>query len=230
MKRILDFLRELQEHNDREWFETHRTEYLRVKAATEEFAARLIAGIASFDSTVGDLTPKECTYRIYRDIRFSSDKRPYKSHIGIFISPGGKKSGHSGYYLHIEPEHPERSDGVPSGGPMLVTGLYMPEPAVLKSVREEILFNGEEFVRNIGQAQDFSLNRENALKRVPVGFPTDSPYAEYLRLKDFCLERPVSEAFLLSPALLARVTASFAPTAPFNRQLNRAVDFALDEM
>lgn len=113
---------------------------------------------------------------------------------------------------------------------MLVTGLYMPEPAVLKSVREEILFNGEEFVRNIGQAQDFSLNRENALKRVPVGFPTDSPYAEYLRLKDFCLERPVSEAFLLSPALLARVTASFATTAPFNRQLNRAVDFALDEM
>lgn len=199
MKRILDFLRELQEHNDREWFETHRTEYLRVKAATEEFAARLIAGIASFDSTVGDLTPKECTYRIYRDIRFSSDKRPYKSHIGIFISPGGKKSGHSGYYLHIEPEHPERSDGTPSGGPMLVTGLYMPEPAVLKSVREEILFNGEEFVRNIGQAQDFSLNRENALKRVPAGFPTDSPYAEYLRLKDFCLERPVSEAFLLSP-------------------------------
>ena len=82
---------------------------------------------------------------------------------------------------------------------MLVTGLYMPEPAVLKSVREEILFNGEEFVRNIGQAQDFSLNRENALKRVPAGFPTDSPYAEYLRLKDFCLERPVSEAFLLSP-------------------------------
>ena len=126
MKRILDFLRELQEHNDREWFETHRTEYLRVKAATEEFAARLIAGIASFDSTVGDLTPKECTYRIYRDIRFSSDKRPYKSHIGIFISPGGKKSGHSGYYLHIEPEHPERSDGVPAGGPMLVTGLYCP--------------------------------------------------------------------------------------------------------
>lgn len=161
---------------------------------------------------------------------FSSDKRPYKSHIGIFISPGGKKSGHSGYYLHIEPEHPERSDGTPSGGPMLVTGLYMPEPAVLKSVREEILFNGEEFVRNIGQAQDFSLNRENALKRVPAGFPTDSPYAEYLRLKDFCLERPVSEAFLLSPALLARVTASFATTAPFNRQLNRAVDFALDEM
>ena len=228
MKRM-DFLRELQEHNDREWFETHRTEYLRVKAATEEFAARLIAGIASFDSTVGDLTPKECTYRIYRDIRFSSDKRPYKSHIGIFISPGGKKSGHSGYYLHIEPEHPERSDGTPSGGPMLVTDLQRTNQ-LSQSVREEILFNGEEFVRNIGQAQDFSLNRENALKRVPAGFPTDSPYAEYLRLKDFCLERPVSEAFLLSPALLARVTASFATTAPFNRQLNRAVDFALDEM
>lgn len=175
MKRILDFLRELQEHNDREWFETHRTEYLRVKAATEEFAARLIAGIASFDSTVGNLIPKECTYRIYRDIRFSSDKRPYKSHIGIFISPGGKKSGHSGYYLHIEPEHPERSDGTPSGGPMLVTGLYMPEPAVLKSVREEILFNGEEFVRNIGQAQDFSLNRENALKRVRPVFRQTPP-------------------------------------------------------
>ena len=229
MEKAIAFLRGLQEHNTREWFEAHKEEYLRVKAETEAFTERLIAGIASFDPSVGGLTPKECTYRIYSDTRFSSDKRPYKTHIGIFVSPGGKKSGHSGYYLHIEPEHPATNDA-PEGGCMLITGLYMPAPAILKSVREEILFNGETFVRNIEAAKGFTLARTNSLKRLPVGFPADTPYAEYLRLKDFCLEMPLSEKALHAPALLEEAVERFALTAPFNRQLNKAVDFALEAM
>ncbi|HIW98366.1 MAG TPA: DUF2461 domain-containing protein [Candidatus Tidjanibacter gallistercoris] len=229
MKKTLDFLRGLQENNNREWFEAHRDTYLTVKAATEHLAARLIEGIASFDDSVSGLTPRDCTYRIYRDIRFSHDKRPYKSHIGIYVCPGGKKSGHAGYYLHIEPEHAPAPGGS-AGGCLLAAGLYMPPPAVLHSVREEMLFNGEAFIRNLKRAEGFAPDTTNSLKRVPTGFPADCPCAEYLKLKDVFLERPVSEAFMLADDMPERAVELFRTTTDFNRQLNRAIDYALETM
>lgn len=234
MKTTLEFLSALRRNNNREWFAAHKNEYRKVQAETEELAARLIHGISSFDGSVSGLLPKDCTYRIYRDTRFSKDKSPYKTHIGIYICPGGKKSGKSGYYFHIEPSQRgsevSTGEGDSLGGPLLSVGIYMPEPAILKSIREEIMFNGEEFRRNIAQASGFGLSRDNSLKRVPAGFPSDSPFADYLKLKDVYLERAVDEDFLLAPDFIDRTVGTFASAYDFNRQLNRAVDYALENM
>ena len=103
MKEVIDFFRRLHDDNTREWFDAHRAEWTRVKGRFADFTGQLIEGIASFDPEVRGLRPQDCTYRIARDTRFSPDKSPYKTYIGAYIAPKGKKSGFAGYYFHIEP-------------------------------------------------------------------------------------------------------------------------------
>ena len=106
MKTVISFLRSLRRHNDRIWFNEHKDQYLAVKDRIEVLTARLIAGVSEFDPEASRLRPADCLYRIYRDTRFSADKTPYKTHIGIYINPpGGKKSPTCGYYLHLEPDN-----------------------------------------------------------------------------------------------------------------------------
>lgn len=225
MKEVIDFLRRLDADNDREWFDAHRAEWARVRARIAAFAGEMIEGIASFDGSVRGLRAQDCTYRIARDTRFSADKTPYKNWVGIFVAPGGKKGGYAGYYLHIAPE------GDPLvGGHMLVAGLYCPEPVVLRSVREEILDHGTELTQAMRQARGFRLDRTNRLKRTPVGFPAGSEFDELLRQKDFCLEKPVDESFLLADGLVGRIVEEFRRTYPFIARLNRAVEYAYEEM
>ena len=168
---------------------------------------------------------QDCTYRIARDTRFSPDKSPYKTYLGAYIAPKGKKSGFAGYYFHIEP----CADSLVWCN-MLSAGLYCPEPTVLRSVREEILDNGAAIAAAIGRARGFRLCRTNSLKRVPTGFPADSEWSDMLKLKDFYLEKPVTEEFLLADDLLERTLAEFRRTQPFVAILNRAVQYAYEEM
>lgn len=104
MKEIFQFLKALSVNNNREWFKENKNWYLKIKDKSELLAQQLINGVATFDYGASYLTVSDCTYRIYRDTRFSADKTPYKNHIGIFVNPPcGKKSNRMGYYLHIEP-------------------------------------------------------------------------------------------------------------------------------
>lgn len=225
MKEVIDFFRRLHDDNTREWFDAHRAEWTRVKGRFADFTGQLIGGIASFDPEVRGLRPQDCTYRIARDTRFSPDKSPYKTYIGAYIAPKGKKSGFAGYYFHIEP----CADSLVWCN-MLSAGLYCPEPTVLRSVREEILDNGAAIAAAIGRARGFRLCRTNSLKRVPTGFPADSEWSDMLKLKDFYLEKPVTEEFLLADDLLERTLAEFRRTQPFVAILNRAVQYAYEEM
>ena len=97
MKAVVEFLRQLHAHNERAWFEAHRAEWLQLQERVRSFAEGLIEGIASFDPSVEGLTAKDCTYRIYRDVRFSRDKSPYKTWQGLYVAPHGKKAGYAGY-------------------------------------------------------------------------------------------------------------------------------------
>lgn len=225
MKEVIDFFRRLHDDNTREWFDAHRAEWTRVKGRFADFTGQLIGGIASFDPEVRGLRPQDCTYRIARDTRFSPDKSPYKTYIGAYIAPKGKKSGFAGYYFHIEP----CADSLVWCN-MLSAGLYCPEPTVLRSVREEILDNGAAIAAAIGRARGFRLCRTNSLKRVPTGFPADSEWSDMLKLKDFYLVKPVTEEFLLADDLLERTLAEFRRTQPFVAILNRAVQYAYEEM
>ena len=101
----LQFLRDIAVHNNREWFHEHREEYDAARAAFESMVAELIARITVFDPAVQYLGVGDCTYRFYRDTRFSPDKSPYKRHFGAYINAKGKKAFQGGYYFHLEPEN-----------------------------------------------------------------------------------------------------------------------------
>ena len=225
MEEVLDFLRRLSDNNDREWFDAHRAEWTHVKGLWADFTAELIEGVASFDPSVRGLRPQDCTYRIARDTRFSADKRPYKSWLGTFIAPHGKKSGYAGYYFHVEPV----GDGL-LGNHLLAAGAVCIEPAVLGSIREEVLDHGDELTESIRRARGFRLDTTNRLKRVPTGFPAESEHADLLKQKDYCLEKRVSEEFVLSDGLPERLVEEFRHTKPFLDQLNRAIRYACEEM
>ena len=225
MEEVLDFLRRLSDNNDREWFDAHRAEWTHVKGLWADFTAELIEGVASFDPSVRGLRPQDCTYRIARDTRFSADKRPYKSWLGTFIAPHGKKSGYAGYYFHVEPV----GDGL-LGNHLLAAGAVCIEPAVLRSIREEVLDHGDELTESIRRARGFRIDTTNRLKRVPTGFPAESEHADLLKQKDYCLEKRVSEEFVLSDGLPERLVEEFRHTKPFLDQLNRAIRYACEEM
>ena len=101
MKEVVMFLRQLKANNNKEWFTEHKAEYQSAQAKFNAFCEELIHRIEEFDPSVRGLTLKDCTYRIYRDLRFSKDKSPYKTHMGVYVCRGGKKSGYSGYYFHV---------------------------------------------------------------------------------------------------------------------------------
>ena len=221
MVEFVEFLGLLVENNNREWFNAHKEQYKVYEKRLKEFAAKLISGIAAFDPSVASLTVADCTYRIYRDTRFSHDKSPYKTWSGVFIAPHGKKGGYAGYYIHFEPT-----------GCFLFAGSHCPEPVVLKSIREEILDNGDNMVAAIEQSNGFNLVRWNALKRNPKGFPVGHKYDELLRLKDFGVEKPIDiRAFNGDDnALLEAVVADLKSTYPLVEILNRAINYAYEEM
>jgi uncharacterized protein (TIGR02453 family) len=225
MQQVINFLKQIIENNNRDWFEAHKSEFVAANEEFNNFVEKLIAGIGEFDPLIKDISVKDCTYRFYRDTRFSPNKMPFKTHFGAYICPYGKKSGYSGYYFHIEPE----GNGF-LGGSQLDTGLYRPEAKVLKSIREEIALNGSTFENSLKQANGFVLDDDQPLKKVPRGFSVDSPYAEYLKLKNPILCKRVDESFILHENLLENTLNAFETTVNFNSWLNKAVKYAFEEM
>ena len=226
MKEILAFLRELSCHNDRNWFLEHKDDYKRAKERFDAFALELLAQIRKFDPAIGDLGLSDITYRIYRDVRFSADKSPYKTHMGVYICPGGKKSPYSGYYFQVSASAKESWEGTH----MLATGDYCCEPRVLTILREDIETSDGGFRKILSEAAPgFELDYEGALKKVPAGFPTDTPDSDFYRLKRFCLVYTPDEKFILEPNLAERVAALFKTTKPFLDFINRAVTWSKEE-
>lgn len=225
MKDIVEFLTKLKENNNRDWFTANKPLYKKVEAEFNAFTQKLIEGISRFDHSVKNLTPKDCTFRIYRDVRFSLNKDPYKTHMAAYICPNGKNSGLAGYYFHVEAPG---SDYI--GAHILATGIYAPEPKVLQSIREEILDNGDAFVKAIKKAKGFEVDESSKLKKVPKDFPQDYKYADYLKLKSFTLSKEISDEFLMSNDLLEKCLSEYKKSLDFNTILNRAANFAFEEI
>ena len=213
---IFDFLRQLAANNNREWFVEHKAMY---QAATQEFdklLAVLIARIGEFDSSIRHLQPKDCTYRIYRDLRFSPDKTPYKIHFGGFISAKGKKSLHCGYYFHLQPE-----------GSLYAGGTYGLTPKQLQEIRYSI-FDGIEEYRKIVENKHFkrlfpSIG-EAQLKSAPKGFPKDFPYMELLKPKDFTVWKYLDDSFFQQPDFVDSLVEYAKASKPFLDFLNYTID------
>lgn len=221
MNTILDYLKQLSEHNNRAWFNEHKAEYLECKLRFDKFVEDVVSAIRSFDSSIGELSASDCTWRIYRDTRFSADKRPYKTHFGGYVAPTGKKGPYSGYYFQI---------GVAPENSFLAVGNYYTEPQVLKILREDIdMDQAQTLEAALNQARGFSLDTEQCLKRVPRGFDADRPYSEYFKFKNFCLIKPVDEAYIASSDFKEKMVNDFMTTKPFIDFINRAIAYSLDE-
>lgn len=211
MKVILGFLKKLSANNNREWFMAHKDEYLEVKQKVENLTEKLIAAVASVDSEASRLTPSDCLYRIYRDTRFSTDKTPYKTHIGIFINPPyGKKSMTCGYYLHIEP-----------GNCFFAAGtVCLPSP-IVRAIRQSIYDEIDEYI-SIVESDEFrewfTTVGENPVKTAPRGFPKDWKYMNYIRPRDFVATAPMTETAMRSRTLPEDLL-------PVIRQAHRFNDF-----
>lgn len=212
MERIYKFLRQIDAHNNREWFHAHQPEYKAARALFEEMTQQLILRIAAFDSSVAYQTPKNCIYRFARDIRFSADKAPYKRHFGAFICSHGRKSYHGGYYLHVQP-----------GNTLIAGGSWCPPPPMLKHIRERIVDDIDAF-RAIVESPEFKANYpvvgEDPVKTTPKGFDKDFPFPEYLRPRLYTVYQPLTDHFLAQPDWLDRLDEKFRVMAPFNKFLN----------
>ena len=217
MKDIINFLENLAANNDRAWFEANRDRYKAVKSRMDAVAKDFIEAVAAFDPSVEGVQVKDATYRIYRDTRFTKDKSPYKTWFGVYVCPRGKRSGLSGYYMHVEPDQNHY---------MLCTGAYCPTAGEIKSVREEIMTEGDAFVETIRQAEGFDIDWSTAYKRMPQGWSAEDPHSEYYRLRNFLLVKLIDRDFVLSDDFISRAADQMSRTRPFNDTLNRAIEYA----
>ena len=204
----LQFLKTLLKNNNRNWFTENKNLYIEAQKDVLLFVENLIEEMSKFDEEILKINAKKSLFRIYRDVRFSKDKSPYKTNFGAGLGMG-KGTRITGYYLHIEP-----------GKSFLAGGVYQPEPSVLKEIRKEISMSGNEFLKILEQ-KDFrnnfrGLSVENKLQRVPAGFEKDDPMSEYLKLKNFIVVHPISDASLLKENAAKDFAKIFESIKPLN--------------
>lgn len=221
METTLKFLKELKQNNNKAWFDANKKFYKQAKDEFNDFGMKLIHGIEKFDPSIKNLELKDCTYRINRDLRFSTNKDPYKTHFGFIISKGGKKANLAGYYFHIEP----KGSGF-IGNNMICSGTYMLESKELESVRAEILDHPEEFLSSIKKASNFYIDESNKLKNAPKGFPADFEHLELLKLKGHCLLQNIDDKEILSKDLLDYCLKEFKANKNYLDILNKAIEYA----
>lgn len=221
---ILEYLRGLSEHNDREWYHAHKEEYRQANARFEELLGALIAEIGRFDGSVLHNSPKDLTFKLVRDTRFSHDKSPYNPAFRAHISSRGKLPVPVGYYIMIKP------GGQSFLGGGLFADMFREATAM---VRDYIAANPgrwEEIIRADAFRANFTV-KGTALKNVPAGYDRDHPQAEFLKYKSWYLEVPIAdEAFLDADRFLARAAGLFELMKPFNDYLNEALrEFRMPE-
>ncbi|MCS6991001.1 MAG: DUF2461 domain-containing protein [Chitinophagales bacterium] len=215
----LRFLAQLKKHNNRSWFEANRHRYERIRNEALAFTTALLQRIRQFDPSVAHTPAEACLFRIYRDLRFTKDKSPFKTHIGIAISAHGKNFAGAGYYLHLEP-----------GNCFAAGGCWMPDSRQLYLIRQEIDYNYPAFLKII-QAPAFrryfqGLDEDLKLTRPPRGYAADHPAIEWLKLKSFTCSTPIPQHVIATPQLLSRLERIFKAMNPFIQFLNTALSDA----
>jgi uncharacterized protein (TIGR02453 family) len=213
-KSTLDFLTSIKCNNSRDWFIGNRPMYLNAKDNFDAFVQEVINEIIKFDPILRGLEVKSCVYRFNRDIRFSNDKSPYKSHFGAFIVRGGKKNGDkfAGYYFHIEP-----------GKSIMAGGAYMPPAPWLSAIREKIDESPEELIKIIKTKNFINYFGElsgEKLKSAPKGYPKDHSQIELLKLKSYLVVNEVTDKMVLSNEFFDHVINVFKAMKPLNDYLN----------
>lgn len=213
----LKFLKALEKNNNKEWFDQNRKAYEQAKANYLEFVGEVLGRMKKIDTSLTDLEPKQCVFRINRDVRFSKNKAPYKINMGASFSKGGKKVQCAGYYFHLEP-----------GASFIGGGFWMPMAPELNKIRQEIDYGFEEFNKIINKKKfktSFgSLSESEKLTRPPKGYEAENPAIELLKLKSFIVMAEVKDAEITGKELANKVVDYFETMMPLVDFLNKAID------
>ncbi len=216
MKNVFKFLEELKVNNNKEWFEENRDRYLETKKTFLEFTELLINEVNRFDKSIGFPDPKKCMFRIFRDVRFSKDKTPYKSHYGSYIALEGRKSTTPGYYFHFEPNNT-----------FIGGGIFAPPKEILKSIRTEIFNNPDEFIDLLNKPSFKSVYPElwegDMLKTCPRDFPKDFEHVNLLRYKSYTVLKTMTDKEASDAKLFDNIVESFEACYDFNKYLTSVV-------
>jgi len=213
---IFKFLKGLSRNNNREWFEKNKPIYLQAKSSFEDFLETLHKELVKMDESLAGLNPRKMGFRIYRDVRFSKDKRPYKTNMGAGFSPNGKMEQEPGYYIHIEP-----------GKSFMAGGMYMPNAENLAKIRQEIdynalkllkILNGKEFKKYFDGLSDW-----DRVKTTPKGYSKDHPHIDLLRNKSFTISHAFTDAEVMGKDFVKKAALTCKSIKQLNDYLNEAV-------
>lgn len=215
-EKILKFLRDIARNNNRDWFEKNKPRYLEAKSAFDDFLEALHKELLKFDESLAGLNPRKLAFRIYRDVRFSKDKRPYKINMGAGFSAHGKMEQEPGYYIHIEP-----------GKSFVAGGLYMPDPENLAKVRQEIDYNAEVFQKilndKVFKKYFNGLDDFDQVKTAPKGYPKDHPHIGLLKNKSFVASHYFSDTQVKDKKFVKRIAEVCTALKPMNDFLKEAL-------
>jgi uncharacterized protein (TIGR02453 family) len=209
------FLDRLKKNNNRDWFEKHRNEYETTRADFADFTAGLIKELGKINGTLKGLQAKDCIFRIYRDVRFSKNKDPYKINFGAYVAAGGRKSTGAGFYIQVQPGSNSFAGG----------GCWQPESIQLKAIRQEIQYHTEEFKKITGSKlfikyfKDLSGDR---IKTVPRGFSKDDPDKGLYMYTSYIVEHSYTDKEVIGKNFVAMNAEMYKAIFPFLCFLNRA--------
>ena len=215
-KKSLAFLEDIQANNNRDWFLSQKKRYEEYKKEYHALIAAFLDAMKPHDSTLELLEVKNCTFRINRDIRFSKDKSPYKTHMGIWMNTNAGNSNGPGYYLHIE-----------KGKSFAAGGFYSPENSELKKIRNEIAFFYDDLEALIADKKFKKfykgLDTNNTLKTAPKDFDKEHPAIAFLKLKSFTVSTPIPDAELFDKDFVKKTSEKLLAIKPLNDFLSRGL-------
>ena len=216
-RQTLDFLKDLVKNNNREWFQANKARYDAARENMIGFTRELVTELHKTDPGIdAELDPKKCVMRIYRDIRFSLNKTPYKNNFGVSVPTRGLKNGGVEYYLHITP-----------GGSFIAGGYWMPEGDNLKANRQEIDYNGSELKKVIDDPEFVKLfgdfRKQEQLKTLPQGYTADNEHIDLLKLKSFIAIHYLTDAEVCGKHALPLIVSLCNKIHPLNIFLKNAL-------
>ena len=213
----LDFISDLKANNTTEWMHANKKRYENYKKDYHSFIASILFEMKKLDKSLEPLEIKNCTFRINRDIRFSKNKTPYKTHIAVWLSTNKNIKNAPGYYLHIDNDES-----------FLAGGLYCPEPIDLQKIRKEINFFYDDLKLILNdkkfKAEFVGISKTDTLQRPPKGFESDHPAIELLKLKSFTASKQINKLDCLNKNFAQTIAQKLIMLQPLNNFLNRALE------
>ena len=218
-KEAIQFIDDLKANNNTEWMHANKKRYESYKKDYHQFIASILEEMKPLDPSLDLLEVKNCTFRINRDIRFSKDKQPYKTNMGVWLSTNKNRKNSPGYYIHFE-----------KGGSFIAGGVWCPEVNELKQIRKEIAYfhdDLEKIVKHPTFKKEFKeITREenNVLKKAPKGYEPDHPAIEFLKLKSFTCSQKIDDTLFTEIDFSKKIAQKLIVIKPLNEFLNRALE------